>query len=338
MTNLWIILFAAAVSQGYFLSLSLGLKERWANPATNLMSLLILAFSITLTYYLTFWLGLSKQLPSFTSLVMQFTLLFGPLLWMYFQKSKGAEVKRIILHFSPFIVAIVALTATRNTSIFRPTNFAIIVLQNVQLVIYSALFLSVVREKSFRPLAYTFAGYSACFITYYILAWSGNLRLEHDYFVSLGMAIFIYYIGYSSLKSTSQLPDSKNSKYTKSSLTENALAYIINKLDKEMESEKLFLNGNLKLQSLANHLEVSSHSLSQAINTGKKQKFNDYLNELRVEEAQRLMNSSRHRDLKLIAIAIDSGFNNKTSFLNAFKKHTGLSPSEYREKLLAQAS
>lgn len=50
------------------------------------------------------------------------------------------------------------------------------------------------------------------------------------------------------------------------------------------------------------------------------------------------MLSASHKDLKLIAIALDSGFNNKTSFLNAFKRITGMNPSQFREKLIAQAS
>lgn len=338
MPNFWIILFAATVSQGFFLSIGLGMKERWRNPAINLLSLLILSFTLTLTYYLAFWLKISRQLPAITSIAMQFTLLFGPLLWLYLNKLDKKKVKNVWLHFIPFIACVAALSIARGTSLIGLVNQIVVVMQILQLVGYSLAILRLSLPKELKILAFTFAGYSACFLAYYVMAWTGVLRLQYDYIVSLGMAVFIYYTGYKGLQIKKILPEESSEKYSNSALTSNALHYIINKLDQLMNNEKLYLNGDLKLQELADQLDVSVHSLSQAINSGKNQKFNDYLNELRVQEAQKLMTSESHRNLKLLAIALDSGFNNKTSFLNAFKKHTGQSPSEFREKLLAQAS
>lgn len=338
MPKLWTILFIATVSQGFFLSIGLGMKERWRNPAINLLSLLILSFTLTLSYYLAFWLKISSQLPAIASVAMQLTLVFGPLLWLYLKKVQKKEVKKAWLHFIPFAVCVATLYVSRGTSWIRPVNQTVIIIQILQLVAYSVAILRLSLPKELKVLAITFAGYSACFLAYYAMAWTGILQLQYDYIVSLGMAIFIYYTGYKGLQTQKVLPEENTEKYSNSALTSNALHYIINKLDQLMDNKKLYLNGDLKLQELADQLEVSVHSLSQAINSGKNQKFNDYLNELRVQEAQRLMTSESHRNLKLLAIALDSGFNNKTSFLNAFKKHTGQSPSEYREKLLAQAS
>lgn len=338
MPNFWIILFAATVSQGYFLSLALGLKERWKNKAVNLLSLLILAFTLTLSYYLAFWLGYSTQLPRILGLSMRLTLLFGPLLWFYIQTVQKKPINRAWLHLLPFIVSVVVPIPFFRSPYFSTISLSVTRLQIIQLIAYSIMIISLVEEKSLKVLAYTFTGFVACFVSYYLMAWTGVLRLKYDYMVSFGMSVFIYYLGYKGLQASRILPEESTEKYSNSALTNDALNYIINKLDQIMSREKLFLNGDLKLQDLADALNVSVHSLSQAINSGKNQKFNDYLNELRVEEAQRLMASDSHQEMKLIAIALDSGFNNKTSFLNAFKKYTGHSPSEFREKLLAQAS
>jgi len=338
MPNFWIILFAATISQGYFLSVALGLKERWKNKAVNVLSLLVLSFTLTLSYYLIFWLGYTPELPDLLGLSMRLTLLFGPLLWIYIQIVERKSPGKVWLHFLAFIVGVSAIIITYGSPYFIDVSFGVTVLQIVQLLVYSFVILGSVRNKSLKILAYTFTGFVACFISYYLMAWTGILQLIYDYMVSFGMSVFIYYLGYKGLQTSRILPEEHSEKYSNSSLTNDALAYIVNKLDLVMSRDKLYLNGDLKLQNLADALDISVHSLSQAINSGKNQKFNDYLNELRVQEAQRLMTSHSHQDLKLIAIALDSGFNNKTSFLNAFKKYTGYSPSEYREKLLAQAS
>jgi len=58
----------------------------------------------------------------------------------------------------------------------------------------------------------------------------------------------------------------------------------------------------------------------------------DFINSYRVKEAMNLLQTAQEIDSKIIAIAFDSGFNNRTSFHLAFKKVTGLTPKEYREK------
>jgi AraC-like DNA-binding protein len=68
------------------------------------------------------------------------------------------------------------------------------------------------------------------------------------------------------------------------------------------------------------------------INTQFNQNFFDFVNTYRVEQAKRDLMDSKKRELKILAVAYDAGFNSKTSFNTLFKKHTGLSPSEYRER------
>ncbi len=58
----------------------------------------------------------------------------------------------------------------------------------------------------------------------------------------------------------------------------------------------------------------------------------DYLNSLRVGEAINLLLSTSKKEMNIIEIAFEAGFNNKATFNNAFKKITGMTPKEYREK------
>ena len=57
--------------------------------------------------------------------------------------------------------------------------------------------------------------------------------------------------------------------------------------------------------------------------------FNDYINNLRVEEVIRHFHLLKQKQYSLLGIAFDAGFNSKSTFNRAFKRVTGLSPSQY---------
>jgi AraC-like DNA-binding protein len=58
--------------------------------------------------------------------------------------------------------------------------------------------------------------------------------------------------------------------------------------------------------------------------------FFDLVNGYRVREVQQRLEDEESRQFTILAIAFDAGFNSKTSFNTIFKKHTGMTPSEYR--------
>jgi len=64
------------------------------------------------------------------------------------------------------------------------------------------------------------------------------------------------------------------------------------------------------------------------LNTGFGENFYAFVNRYRVEEAKQLL-TTRVKALSMLGIAYEAGFRSKTTFNNAFKKHTGLSPSQY---------
>ncbi|MCE2612794.1 AraC family transcriptional regulator [Flavobacteriaceae bacterium D16] len=106
---------------------------------------------------------------------------------------------------------------------------------------------------------------------------------------------------------------------------------IAKRLASLMEKDRLFLQPDLNLDELAQHLQTSRPQVSAAINQVFKQNFNDYVNSLRIEEFLRLcqMNSEKYT---LLSLAYDSGFNSKATFNRAFKKIKGCSPVEFLSK------
>jgi AraC-like DNA-binding protein len=124
----------------------------------------------------------------------------------------------------------------------------------------------------------------------------------------------------------------KIKKYAKSSLSDEMAKSHLSTLRSYMKNERPYLQSALKLRDLAHKMEISSNHLSQVINDQLGQNFFDFVNSYRVQEAKRLLKDPEYKHLTLIAVAFDAGFNSKTTFNTAFKKHTNLTPSEYQRR------
>ena len=99
-----------------------------------------------------------------------------------------------------------------------------------------------------------------------------------------------------------------------------------------MENDKLFLDNDLTLPSVAEKLGISIHEASFLINETTKDNFYTFINKHRVEEAKKLLASSKIDELNILGIAFASGFNSKTTFNTTFKRIVGISPSQYSKE------
>jgi len=123
-------------------------------------------------------------------------------------------------------------------------------------------------------------------------------------------------------------------KYEKSGLTTERAKKYLEQLVGMMEKEKLYIDSNLTLTQLAKKMSISPHNLSEIINTLRNQNFFDFINQYRIEEAKKYLIDPQKQHLKILSVAYDAGFNSKSSFNTIFKKYTGMTPSEFREKFL----
>jgi AraC-like DNA-binding protein len=120
-----------------------------------------------------------------------------------------------------------------------------------------------------------------------------------------------------------------NPKLPKSVNDETAVA-----LRKLMEKERPYLNPDLKASDVAEKLGVHPRTLSVLLKHTYEMNFSDFINSYRVLNAQELILSDTSNKT-MFEILLDSGFNSKSVFNAAFKKHTGMTPSEYRRKKAA---
>lgn len=93
-------------------------------------------------------------------------------------------------------------------------------------------------------------------------------------------------------------------------------------------TDDLYLDSNLTIGKISSLLQIPSVKISQTLNAYSNTNFNDYINSLRIEAAKKIIVNDNTFTLE--AIAMDCGFNSKSTFYNAFKKHTGTTPSKFR--------
>ncbi len=160
------------------------------------------------------------------------------------------------------------------------------------------------------------------------------------------MIVFIFYIGYFGIKHENIFVShpmtengkedikSASEKYKNSGMKVELAAELHEELLQFMEEKKPYLHPKLSLPELAQQLGISSNQLSQIINQQAKANFHDFVNQYRVKEF--LQNAKNNKNFSLLALALDAGFNSKSSFNYIFKKQKGVSPSLYLSKMKKQ--
>lgn len=128
----------------------------------------------------------------------------------------------------------------------------------------------------------------------------------------------------SKLKLTKELLEETKDKNENQEFIENLKVF--------MNEEKPFLNPSLSISNLAHQMKISPRELSIAINHNLNQHFFDFVNEYRIEMAMNLLTDKSKPKLTVLEILYDVGFNSKSSFNTAFKKHTQLTPTQFRKQ------
>ena len=338
--DIWSIVFLIAAAQGVFLSL---LIFSYRTATNNLLAGIILLFTISLLYYVAFWTKLADQLPFGFSVILGSTYLMTPLLYFYIRSEKN-EVRYDKIQLLPFALYLLYYLFASSLGIDSTTRFIQEVIQILYMVVYVLIMFIWIKRNTEtnqesrkapllkRQILSSYAGYVLSFASYYLLVWFNLLKIEYDYIISLTAAVFIYYVGYKGLKDAILTKKLNKTKYDRSSLSTSAAKSIMSKIKSHFSAQKPYLDSDLRLEDIARQLSLSTHHISQSVNMIEKINFSDFVNKYRLEEAVEILCIPENRTKKLIDIAYQTGFNNKSSFNNAFKKLKGMSPSEYRMK------
>ena len=124
--------------------------------------------------------------------------------------------------------------------------------------------------------------------------------------------------------------NSRESKYIGSALDDEELSVLTETVIKYLRNKKPYLNPEYSLQMMVVDLNISRHKLSQVINRSQKKNFYKFINEFRLEEVKEMLVDPAYAHYSVLGIAMECGFNSKTSFNRIFKEETGFTPTAYK--------
>lgn len=128
------------------------------------------------------------------------------------------------------------------------------------------------------------------------------------------------------------IEEEEKPKAPKAGLSDDRTRTMVARIIAAMEEEKLYKETELTLRDLADKLQYPSYQVSQGLNEGLGRNFYDLVNGYRVEEAKRLLADPKSMNYTILAVGFEAGFNSKTTFNTVFKKMTGLTPTDFRER------
>ncbi|MFZ4523255.1 MAG: helix-turn-helix transcriptional regulator [Bacteroidales bacterium] len=330
----------------------------------KILALLLMVFSLQIFYSFAtssfawqYFLDWHKSL----FLVRQTSFLIGPFIYLYvtsFLKKRDLFDYRVTAHFLPFAATIPILLIY-----FRTQNHWIIWESVVDLVdtililahnlTYIAITLLAMRSaktgsKGFfkRMFLSTHNKWLQILLIGFILIWIVNLNSFALYMIVrkpgwCAYTVSIYALAAFLFVNTIMFvllfePDIYYiiAKYKNNKLTEADKSNYLQKLNSVMETHKSYLNPEISLESLAGEIEVNPRILSQIINETFKKNFKSYILEYRIRESMVILSDSKHRDLTILEILYQVGFNSKSAFNSQFKLFTNLTPIEYRSKAI----
>ncbi|MBT8220121.1 MAG: helix-turn-helix domain-containing protein [Bacteroidia bacterium] len=311
------------------------------------------------------------RFPQYAYFLNALPLIYGPLLWFFTQSVIKKDFKmntKDLLHFIPFalvFISMIFIYHIRHIDFKReflkraledPGSMASASSFIIILSIGSYIYSSHKRVKRYRArikeevsniirinlgwLDFTLFGFIV------IMALTLSVQIVHTFFPANSnfnllllillfvLLVFVMSAIVKGLRSDvsfeTVLKENEIGARNKRMLTHEELNEL-NLLKEFMLSQKPFLDPSLTLKNLAGKMNMSSRELSYLINQGEGHSFFDFVNRYRIQFAQEKIADAEDKKLTILEVMYASGFNSKSSFNTAFKKHSGLTPTQWKK-------
>ncbi len=370
--SIWSFMYLYVALIGFYVSVIIHFNRKVDKIAKILISSFIFIHSFFILHICLNITNYHYRFPHSYLMSTCFSFLYGPLLYFYFKRiTKQYQFKRKdLLHLIPTALFLIYILPTymlsaeeklelmvgRTENGLNPgdaSHLAIIVtLKLVSLMVYGffirKLYLSSKEQKEEsnhesriwqRNIYFIHVAYIFCYAGYGILISNNILSgfLYHSQVIC--MALMVMYIGYCAsvqpgVFSGSLSFDKLLFKYEKSGLTESLSRELMQNLVRLFDEEKIYKENDINLEKLADRLNTTRHNASQVINEHFEMNFHELVNKYRIMEAKQILDMDNQRNLNIIDVAYEVGYNNKVTFNKAFKKDTQITPSEYQRMSL----
>ena len=169
-----------------------------------------------------------------------------------------------------------------------------------------------------------------------------NIALFYPLWLSL--TLWIYWVGYTGIYQAKLAQDRSEIRKELQTLKVHPKAKIaqkngtkeiehFNQIIELLKNERIYTNPSLGLQTIADKLTISPNYVSKIVNTHAGISFTDLVNEYRHELVKEMLQDPQFSGYKIMAIALEAGFNSKSNFYKYFKSIEGVTPTDYRKKL-----
>ena len=277
-----------------------------------------------------------------------FLFLLGSFLYMFFlytTTETGISWKTVVLHSMPFVVSLIFIEALNLIFPDPDIKGVLPVFKHIVSASYLVLFmyllgvfrlLLVFYRKKRAPELKTLIFITFCgLVSSVLLILSNTVWRELQFigdvaFVCISVLFIFFLIRYPYYFSIAQ-KESRERRYRKSQIEKLNKQKLIERLDLLIENEKIYLDRSVSLKTVSGKLDISLPQLSELLNSHHNAGFNNFINSHRVGEAKTLLHVKT--DVNILEIAFECGFNSKTAFNTAFRKFTGLTPTEYKKQL-----
>jgi AraC-like DNA-binding protein len=364
------------IVQGGFLGTMLLTMRGPNKRANRFLGLLLFSYSFSITHFLFLRIEAYRMFPDLVAVSFPFLFLFGPLFYFYVLvlTDRNHQLKlKDLAHAIPFVLMMASVlplhflsTADKLDYVarverqeVRPVDLVLNFVQIVQLTCYlvaSQLLLvkydkrirnvrSSIEQFTLRWLQGGILLYVVVFGVIFVLGVLQSFGYQampiYVVLVPTFVTVIIFAMGALGLRQPEIFVPAiteveKEEKYQKSALTHEKRKEYLDRLTDVMEKRKPHCDPELTLPGLADILAIPVHQLSQLLNETVGQSFFDYINRARVEEAKNLLIDPAFSSYTILAIATEAGFNSKTAFNTAFKKHAGTTPSAFRAAVAAR--
>ncbi|WP_299211216.1 helix-turn-helix domain-containing protein [uncultured Aquimarina sp.] len=366
--NFWALFCLYVGFIGVFIYTVLNLRKGPDKIANFLISTFLLIHSFFIIRISILITNYEYYLPHTLYLSASFSFLYGPLIYFYFKRvATKYEFKLIdILHLVPTVIFLILLFPIYSLpqeeklrmiiNNERPYLQVLVTFKLISLIIYIGLIITiyitsikknknlVIGERNrLRNIVILCAIYIIAYTIYAVLINQFIIRGFLFYLQIISMSLLALYISYTSYARLILFENSKGikgktkiqfHKYRKSNLTESLSAELKEKLLILLDQEKVYLQNDITLQKLADYLDTTRNNASQIINEHFDLNFFELINTYRIKEAKEILKNEKSKNLNLIEVAYEVGFNNKVTFNKSFKKYNHTTPSEYVKSLI----